>query len=123
MMNKVILILAGLAGLLLTVSGLRWFVEPGAAASAINMPLLDGLARSSQIGDLSAFFLVGGLFAFLGFRQAHWMWVPAALVGLAAIGRILAWQLQGADLAANLIVVELIMCAVFVAARFRNSRV
>ena len=38
------------------VMGLRWLVDPSGAAAGIGMPVLDGLARSSQIGDLGAFF-------------------------------------------------------------------
>ena len=55
MLDKAIRIIAGLVGLMLFVMGLRWLVDPGGAAAEIGMEVLEGLARSSQIGDLGAF--------------------------------------------------------------------
>ena len=55
--NTVIRILATLPGVALTIMGVRWLVDPAGAAAEIGMPLLSGLARSSQIGDLAALFL------------------------------------------------------------------
>ena len=121
MLNKAVRVIAGLFGLMLFVMGLRWLVDPAGAAVGIGMPVLDGLARSSQIGDLGAFFIVAGGFALLGAitRNAALLVAPAALVGVAALFRLLAWLVQDAALAADFIVFELVMCAVFLFARHR----
>ena len=121
MLDKAIRIIAGLVGLMLFVMGLRWLVDPGGAAAEIGMEVLEGLARSSQIGDLGAFFVVGGGFALLGVitRSAILLYTPAALVGVAALFRLLAWLVQDAALAPELIVAELVMCTVFLFARYR----
>ena len=43
------------------VTGLRFAVAPAGAAKGLAMPLLDGAARSSQVGDVGALFLGMGL--------------------------------------------------------------
>ena len=65
-MDKVIKFLAGLVGVMLLGTGIRWLIDPAGAAALIGMGTLDGVAGSSQIGDLGAFFVVTGGFALLG---------------------------------------------------------
>jgi hypothetical protein len=98
-------------GVFFTLQGIGWLVDPARAAAGLGMPLLDGLARSTQIGDLAAFFLVAGATMLLGSRpgRARLLAVPAALVGGAAVTRTLAWLLQGADFAALFIAVEVVV--------------
>jgi len=97
-----------LLGMLFALMGLRWLVDPAGAASGLGMPLLDGLARSTQVGDLSSFFLVAGTTMVLGSRpgRARLLYVPAGLIGGAALTRTLAWMLHGADFALLFITVE-----------------
>ena len=92
-----------------TVQGIGWLLLPASAAEGLGMPLLDGLGRSTQIGDFAAFFLVGGITMLLGSRpgRARWLRFPAALIGGAAVTRSLAWLLHGADFAALFITVEI----------------
>ncbi len=120
-LDKAIRGVAGLFGLLFFAMGIRWLVDPGGAAEGIGMPVLDGLARSSQSGDLGAFFVVAGGFALLGAitRNATLLYTPAALVGIAALFRLLAWLTQGAAFASAFILFELVACAVFLFARHR----
>ncbi len=124
MLDGVIRIIAGLLGLMLFVMGVRWVVDPSGAAADIGMPVLDGLARSSQIGDLGAFFVVGGAFALVGTitRHATLLYTPAALVGFAAVFRVLAWQAHDAAFALELIVAEVVMCTVFLLAGYRMAK-
>ena len=123
-LDKVIRGVAGLLGLMFLVMGLRWLVDPGGAAGEIGLPLQEGLAMSSQIGDLGAFFMVTGGFALLGAitRNATLLYTPAALLGVAALFRLLAWQLHEAALATEFILFELVACAVLLFARQRFSR-
>lgn len=96
-------------GALFALQGIGWILVPGRAASGLGMPLLDGLGRSTQVGDFAAFFLVAGLTMLAGSRpgRASWLRFPAALIGGAAITRTLAWLLHGAAFAALFIPIEL----------------
>ena len=112
-MNKVLNVLVALVGVLFLLSGLRWLFDPTAAAATLGMPLLDGVGRSTQIGDMAAFFLTLGLLIMMGLVTAHRLWFyPACmLLGLAALGRILAWAAHDAAFAVDLIAVELLITA------------
>ncbi len=80
------------------------------------MPLLDGLARSTQIGNLAAFFLTLGATILFGARagRARLLYVPACLLGTAAVARMLAWALHGAAFATAFIAIELAAAALLV---------
>jgi hypothetical protein len=119
MLDKIIKILAGLLGLMLLGIGVRWLVDPAGAAPLIGMEVLQGVAGSSQIGDIGAFFVVAGAFALLGLvtRNATLLYTPAALVGVAAVFRTVAATMDGVPFAPDMIVGELIMCAIFLVAR------
>jgi len=56
-----------------TLQGIGWILVPGRAAVGLGMPLLEGLGRSTQVGDFAAFFLVAGLTMLAGSRpgRAH----------------------------------------------------
>lgn len=110
-MTKVLRVLVALPGVLFLVLGLRWIVDPAAAAAALGMPLLVGVGRSTQIGDLSAFFLTLAVTILVGAITARkvWLYAPMLLLALAALVRILAWLLHDAALATHLILPELII--------------
>lgn len=117
-MDKVFRGLAGLVGIFFVLSGLRWIIDPGGAAAGLGLPLLDGLALSTQIGDLGAFFFAGGTLALLGVwkQKVEWYLAPALLIATAAVFRILATVIQGADLALPFIIIEAIMTAILLMA-------
>jgi hypothetical protein len=98
-----------LLGALFALQGLAWLVDPTRVAAGLGMVLLDGLGRSTQIGDFASFFAMAGILMILGSRpgRATLLYVPAGLFGLAAVGRTLAWALHGADFAATFIAIEL----------------
>lgn len=107
-------ILAALVGLVLTSTAVTWIIDPTAAALSLGMPLLDGVGRSTQIGDMSSFFVGGALLCYLGAirQQGHWLQATALLLTLTAIFRTLAWAVHGADFTTAFIVVELVMAAI-----------
>ena len=107
-MRSPLRIVTTILGGFFTLQGLAWLVAPARTAAGLGMPLLDGLARSTQIGDLSAFFLVAGVTMLVGSRpgRARLLYVPAGLIGGAAVTRTLAWALHGADFAALFIAIE-----------------
>lgn len=88
--------------------GLAWVADPARAAAGLGMPLLDGLGRSTQAGDFASFFLTAGVTMLLGSRpgRARLLFVPAGLIGGAAVTRTLAWALHGAAFAGTFIAVE-----------------
>lgn len=121
MLDKLVKLVAALLGLMLLGIGLCWLIAPSVAAPLIGMVVLQGEAGSSQIGDLGAFFIVAGAFALLGLGtgNAALLYTPAALVGVAALLRIAAGLFHGAEFMPQLIVLELVMCRLFLMARKR----
>ena len=55
-MQKTVRIVVALPGVLMFFSALQWLFSPQQAAEALGMQLLEGVARSTQIGDLGSFF-------------------------------------------------------------------
>ncbi len=110
-MNKIISVIVGLLGILFVVIGLRWLIDPLAAAAHLGMPLLDGAGRSTQIGDMAAFFLTLGTTIFLALITSKRVWFYPAimLLGIAAVGRLLAWSVHDAALALDMIGVEIVV--------------
>jgi hypothetical protein len=93
------------------VTGLRFAVAPAGAAKGLAMPLLDGAARSSQIGDIGALFLGMGLMILTALvtRERTGFVAPAVLLLLVAVLRILAWLFHGAALMMPMIVHEILI--------------
>ncbi len=123
-MNKALRILTALPAVLFLATSVRWLVDPEGAAATIGMPLLDGLARSSQIGDLGAFFLAAGSMLLLGVitLQREWFYGAALLFGGAAVFRVLAWAAQDAALATPMIVVEVVVTLLAVATALTSEQ-
>lgn len=115
---RIVIILIG-AGF--TLQGIGWLLTPGRAAAGLGMPLLDGLGRSTQVGDFTAFFLVLGVSILAGAAPGHArrLYFPAALLGSAALCRILAWAAHGAAFAATFIFVEIAACVLLVVAAWQ----
>lgn len=118
-------IVAGCIGLLFGLQAVHWLLRPAAAAEALGMPLLDGVGRSTQIGDIGAFFLALGVMCGLGAWRSNPTWLRGAalLLGGAAVMRTLAWALQGAAFTAPFIGVEVVSAALllFVATRIEAA--
>ena len=124
-MNKAIKTVTLLPAILLGLVGLRWLIDPAGAAGELGMPLLDGLGRSTQIGDLTSFFITSSVLIFLGVftGKREWLYAPAVLLGLTAIFRILAWAVHGAAFATAAIAVEVVSTAIllFAASRIKPA--
>ncbi|MFN3236553.1 MAG: hypothetical protein ACE37D_05785 [Pseudomonadales bacterium] len=104
---RVIAAIPGIPMLLITI-GL--IVQPAEAVASLNMPLLTGAALSTQLGDMTAFFLCTSVFIFMGayFAAPRWLYAGAALFLVAAAARTLAYLVHGADFSAEPIAVEVI---------------
>jgi hypothetical protein len=104
-MQRRLRIVAMLLGAGFVLQGVGWLVAPVRSAAALGMPLLDGVGRSTQVGDFAAFFLTAGVTMLAGTRRGHGhlLYVPAGLLGAAAFGRTVAWAFHGAAFAATFI--------------------
>ena len=104
-MNTAIRLLVLLCGILFLVTGLRWLLAPAGVAPEFGLVLGSGVGLSSQVGDMSAFFLTLGVCILMGLttQRTLWYFPPIILLSLTAVGRILAWLLHDAALATNLI--------------------
>ena len=113
-MNKFLNILTYTIGFLFLINGLMWLISPADIASSLGMPLLTGHGLSTQIGDLASFFLVVGVFTLLGAytKKTYWLYAPIALVGFAALSRIVAYLAHGAALSTDKIVVEVMVMGI-----------
>lgn len=121
MMNKLLSIVVGLAGVFFVLTGLRWLVDPSAVAGQFGMTLSTGVGRSTQIGDLAAFFLTLGLSILLALvtSKRAWYYPGMMLLGFAAFGRMVAWLLYDAAFATDMILVEVIVTGLLVLASRR----
>ena len=123
-MNKLLRVIVALPGVLFVVMGLRWLTDPAGAAQALGMPLLDGVGRSTQIGDLGAFFVALGAMMLIGVITAKraWLYAPAMVLAGAAVFRVCAWLLHDAALATALIAPEVVIASVLLFAASRLPR-
>ena len=119
-MNKVLKLIVVLLAILFIVNGVRWLVAPAGIAPMFGLDLATGLGLSTQVGDMSAFFLTLAacmLIAVIS-AQKSWYYPPIMLLGIAAVGRIFAWLVHGAPLAVEMILVEVIGSLIlFIASR------
>lgn len=115
MVAKLLRLLTLLTGLLFTLTGVQWWVMPDAVAPQFGLTLDTGLGLSSQIGDMSAFFLLLGFCAFMALVTRRGVWYTPAIVllVLTAIGRIIAWVVHGAAFATDQIALELLVDVIY----------
>ena len=120
-MNVALRAIVLLCGVLFIVTGLRWLLAPAGVAPEFGLALSTGVGLSSQIGDMSAFFLTLGVCILMGLttQRTIWYYPPIILLSLTAVGRILAWLLHDAALAMNLIAPEVIVALILLTASRR----
>ncbi len=123
--RRLFTLLVVLPGLLFIVLGLRWLVDPAGVAPTLGLTLETGLGLSSQVADLSAFFLVAGLSILIAVvtRSRTWFYPPVMLLLIAATGRLVAWLVHGAAFALQMIVFEVAVAALLlIASRYLPER-
>lgn len=124
-MITLVRILVLVPGVLFLVTGLRWLLAPAAVAPEFGLVLGSGIGLSSQVGDMSAFFLTLAVCILMGLttQRSIWYYPPIILLSLTAIGRTLAWLLHDAALATALIVPEVVVALIlFLASRYLPER-
>lgn len=117
-MNNLLRVLVALPAILFCVIGLRFMFDPAGAAGFLDMALSEGRGLSSQIGDGGGLFLGMGLMMLIGLikSNASWLKAPALLLIIIAVYRVLAWQIHGAALTVDNIVIELVVAALLLLA-------
>lgn len=107
-MLKALRALLALPAILFIMIAVSWLVNPTSAAAQLGMELLDGVGRSSQIGDLAAFFMTLGICILMGLISGNrtWFYPAILLLGTAALSRVLAWLAHDAALTIDMIAVE-----------------
>ena len=124
-MITLVRILVLVPGVLFLITGLRWLLAPAAVAPEFGLVLGSGIGLSSQVGDMSAFFLTLAVCILMGLttQRSIWYYPPIILLSLTAIGRTLAWLLHDAALATDLIVPEVVVALIlFLASRYLPER-
>jgi hypothetical protein len=122
-MNRALKLLVLLPAILFVLTGVRWLVEPAGVAPDFGLSLGEGLALSSQVGDMAGYFLTLGscmLIALISGRRS-WFYPPIMLLAITALGRVLAWLLHDATLAVAQIMIEGVVALVLLLASRRLS--
>ena len=122
-MNRLLGVLVLLPAILFVITGVRWLVAPAGIAPDFGLVLGEGLGLSSQVGDMSGYFLTLGacMLAALVTGRRTWYYPPALLLFLTAIGRVIAWLIHDAALAPQ-IGVELLVTAILLVASRQLGR-
>ena len=122
MKQRIFQLILALPAALFLFTGVRWLVDPAAVAPQFGFELGIGLGLSTQIGDLSAFFLTlgGTIVVALVTGQRAWYYPAVALLSLAAVGRTVAWLFHGAELT-PLIAFEVVVAALLLWAALRRD--
>ena len=105
--------IAGLIGALLAATAGGWLLDPETAAGTLGMTYMDGIGRSTLVGDMSAFFVFLVVMCVMGAitKVGHYLHSAALLLLLAAFFRTLAWGVHGAEFATTFIVFEVVCAA------------
>jgi hypothetical protein len=116
--------LAVLVALFMGLLAVGWVFDPASAAENLGMPLLDGIGRSTQVGDLTALFVSATVLCLVGAirQETPWLYSTSLLLGSAALFRTTAWAFHGADLAIASIVAELVMTGMLIGSAVLMSR-
>ena len=122
-MKRFLALLVLLPAILFVVTGVRWLVAPAGIAPEFGLVLGEGLGLSSQVGDMSGYFLTLGFCMLLALVSGRriWYFPPALLLFATAVGRLIAWLIHDAALAPQ-IGVELLVTAILLLASRQLAR-
>ena len=123
-MNSVLKVLVLVIAVSFLVTGLRWLVAPSGIAPQFGLTLDQGVGLSSQVGDMSAFFLTLAtcLLMVLISERRSWYYPAIMLLSFTAIGRIIAWLVHDAALALDLIAPEVVVSIILLVASRRLAK-
>ena len=123
-MNRLLVVLNTINGVIFIVLGLLWVISPyeaGANFGILEIP--EGLGRSSLIGDVGSYFFCIGVMMILAVYtlRSIWFYAPAMLLGVTALLRVISWLAHDASFATQFIIIEILLIVLLLVTSKRMS--
>ena len=123
-MNKFLVVLNAINGILFVAIGLLWVISPYEAGANFGiLEISEGLGRSSLIGDVGSYFFCIGLMMILAAYtlRSIWFYAPAMLLGVTALFRVISWAAHDATFATQFIIIEILIITLLLVTSKRIS--
>ena len=123
-MNKFLVVLNAINGILFIAIGLLWVISPYEAGANFGiLEISEGLGRSSLIGDVGSYFFCIGLMMILAAYtlRSIWFYAPAMLLGVTALFRVISWAAHDATFATQFIIIEILLITLLLVTAKRMS--
>ena len=123
-MNKFLVVLNAINGVLFIAIGLLWVISPYEAGANFGiLEISEGLGRSSLIGDVGSYFFCIGLMMILAAYTLRniWFYAPAMLLGVTALFRVISWAAHDATFATQFIIIEILLITLLLVTSKRMS--
>ena len=123
-MNKFLVVLNAINGILFVAIGLLWVISPYKAGANFGiLEISEGLGRSSLIGDVGSYFFCIGLMMILAAYtlRSIWFYAPAMLLGVTALFRVISWAAHDATFATQFIIIEILLITLLLVTSKRVS--
>lgn len=123
-MNKFLVVLNAINGILFIAIGLLWVISPYEAGANFGiLEISEGLGRSSLIGDVGSYFFCIGLMMMLAAYtlRSIWFYAPAMLLGVTALFRVISWAAHDATFATQFIIIEILLITLLLVTSKRMS--
>ena len=123
-MNKFLVVLNAINGILFIAIGLLWVISPNEAGANFGiLEISEGLGRSSLIGDVGSYFFCIGLMMILAAYtlRSIWFYAPAMLLGVTALFRVISWAAHDATFATQFIIIEILLITLLLVSSKRMS--
>ena len=123
-MNRFLVVLNAINGILFIAIGLLWVISPYEAGANFGiLEISEGLGRSSLIGDVGSYFFCIGLMMILAAYtlKSIWFYAPAMLLGVTALFRVISWAAHDATFATQFIIIEILLITLLLVTSKRMS--
>ena len=123
-MNKFLVVLNAINGILFVAIGLLWVISPYEAGANFGiLEISEGLGRSSLIGDVGSYFFCIGLMMILAAYtlRSIWFYAPAMLLAVTALFRVISWAAHDATFATQFIIIEILLITLLLVTSKRIS--
>ncbi len=123
-MNKFLVVLNAINGILFIAIGLLWVISPYEAGANFGiLEISEGLGRSSLIGDVGSYFFCIGLMMILAAYtlRSIWFYAPAMFLGVTALFRVISWVAHDATFATQFIIIEILLITLLLVTSKRMS--
>ena len=123
-MNKFLVVLNVINGILFIGIGLLWVISPYEAGANFGiLEISEGLGRSSLIGDVGSYFFCIGLMMILAAYtlRSIWFYAPAMLLAVTALFRVISWAAHDATFATQFIIIEILIITLLLVTSKRMS--